>query len=386
MYISVGKKSLLLFSSSHFPRYLGGNPLTELATSLFGGLASLQRLWVNGCDLTSLPEGMFDRLTGLEQLYLHGNKLGSLPAGVFGHDLQALHLLDLRQNALVALPTEESFEKLQALSTLNLSANKLSSLSSGNFPEKLEYLFLADNELGRGTIDAGAFDGLRELKTLTLSNNDLGALPAGLFSDLAALTVLGLAGNDDLQCVPSTAGSPSLTAGQVFLPTGFAAGGSCSCPGNDVCDDCVEGQLGYICTGCGEMASACRLDRTCQECRIPANEQEQAAWEACLDKYGFRATCSALSATSCCFDELSANECLLNFAFKEYSTCRLEAVSDNQCTTLSCLPTQANAIDTEQDQEEVTSGAVRSKNVLVGWTFGCTAVGLVALVGRVAWA
>eukprot|EP00903_Cladosiphon_okamuranus_P012425 g11641.t1 len=363
--------------------YLGGNPLTGLDESLFDGLTSLQRLWVNGCGLTSLPEGLFDGLTALEQLYLHGNQLGRLPAGVFGDDLQALHHLDLRQNALVALPTADSFEKLPALSTLNLSANKLSSLSAGHFPENLEFLFLADNELGTGTIDAGAFEGLRSLQTLTLSNNNLGTLPAGLFEDLEALTVLGLAGNGNLQCVPSTVGSPFLTAGKI-LPTGFSAEGSCSCPGSDVCDDCVEGQLGYICTGCGEEAATCQVDRTCLECRIPATDLEKAAWDACLYKYGFGDTCSTLSATSCCFDELSDNECLLNSAFTEYSACRLEAISDSQCTSVLCISTETTAINTEQ--EEDTSAGVRSKNGLVGWNFGSAAIGIVSFVGIVAWA
>lgn len=383
--LAVGKAHSV--SLSFYPRYLGGNPLTELGKSLFDGLASLERLWVNGCDLISLPVGLFDGLKRLEQLYLHNNKLGSLPSGVFGDDLEALHHLELRGNSLATLPAE-SFEKLQALSTLNLSANKISSLSTGHFPGNLGYLFLANNALGRGTIDSGAFEGLHELLTLTLSDNELGTLPAGLFKDVEALTVLGLGGNSGLQCVPSTAGSPSLAADKIILPAGFVAG-VCSCPGDEVCDDCVDGKLGYICTGCGEKARECQLDRTCQECRIPANEQEQASWDACISAYEFRATCSALSATACCFDELSANACLLNYPFVQYSKCILSAVSENECTslsTLSCIVTQQSDVYPAEQEEDDTSGGVRSKGMLVGRTVGSTVVGLVLVAGMVAWA
>ena len=369
-------------SLQYYSRYLGGNPLSELDKSLFDGLSSLERLWVNGCDITSLPAGLFDGLKGLKQLYLHNNKLGSLPTGIFGDDLEVLHFLDLRENSLVTLPGE-SFEKLQALSTLNLSGNRISTLSAGHFSAKLEYLFLANNELGLGSIDSGAFDGLRDLLTLTLSDNELGTLPAGLFEDLEALTVLGLGGNSDLQCVPSTANSPSLAADKVILPTGFV-GGVCSCPGDEVCDDCMDGELGYVCTGCGEKARACQLDRTCQECRIPANEQEQAAWDTCISGYEFRATCSALSATACCFDELSTNACLLNYAFKAYSTCLLSAVSGSECTSLSCQLMQSNAVVAEQEEE--TSVAVPSKRASVGWPVVSTVVWLISVAGMIAWA
>lgn len=368
-------------------RYLGGNPFTELDAALFSGLTSLERLWVNGCALTSLPVGLFDGLTGLVQLFFHKNKLESLPTGLFGDDLDALHHLDLRENALVTLPAE-IFQKLQALSTLNLSGNKISTLPAGLFPGRLEYLFLADNELsGQGALDPGAFEGLGRLLTLTLSNNELEALPSGLFSDLESLTVLGLAGNSDLQCVPSTVGSSSLADDKIILPVGFAFGGVCSCPGDEVCDDCVDGELGYICTGCGEKANECQLDRTCQECRLPANDQEQATWDACINQFAFGATCSAVSATACCFDELSANDCFRNDAFVTYSTCLAEALSENECTSLSCGDIETNAFSSSSSpSSEGTSGGVRFRNALVGCAVGSTVAGLVSVVGIFVWA
>lgn len=325
--------------------------------------------------------GLFDELTGLEQLFLHNNEFVSLPTGVFGNDLEALHYLDLRQNDLVALP-RESFENLPALSTLNLSGNKISTLSAGLFPGNLEYLLLADNELGQGAIDHRAFEGLEELQTLTLSNNALETLPARLFSDLQSLTVLGLAGNSNLQCVPSTAGSPALAEEKIVLPVGFAAGGICSCPGDNVCVDCVESELGYICTGCEDEALACQVDRPCQECRIPANEEEQDSWDTCISRYTFRDTCSALSATACCFDELSANDCSQNEAFTGYSNCIIDAVSENVCTSLSCLETQQQ---TNTFSSEDTSSGGRLKNALVGWAVGFSVTGLVWVGGTVAW-
>lgn len=323
--------------------------------------------------------GLFNTLTELRQLFLHNNKLGSLAAGLFGADLEALYHLDLRENSLVT-GSAEIFQKLQALKTLNLSGNKMATLPSGHFPVKLEYLFLADNALGQGTIDPGAFQGLGELLTLTLSNNGLGTLPAGLFKGLESLSVLGLAGNSDLQCVPSTAGSPFLAEDKIILPAGFAVGGVCLCPGDEVCDDCVDGKLGYICTGCGEKARECQVDRACQECRLPANDQEQDAWEACITRYSFRAACSAVSATACCFDELSANNCLQNNAFVSYAACLVETVTENECVGLSC------EVETNVFSSEETSSGVRFKNALVVGVFGSTVAGLVAVAGIVVWA
>ncbi|CAN0179680.1 unnamed protein product, partial [Hapterophycus canaliculatus] len=106
---------------------------------------------------------------------------------------------------------------------------------------------LANNPLG--SLPSGALDNLTSLQTLTLTNTGLGTLPSGLFDDLTSLTVLGLRENSDLECVPSTAGSLSLADDKILVPSGFDGSSSCSCPGDEVCGDCLPGVDGYICTG-----------------------------------------------------------------------------------------------------------------------------------------
>lgn len=316
-------------------RYLGGNPLVELDSTTFGGLASLQRLWINGCGLTSLPLGLFDGLGRLQHLYLHSNDLSALPEGLFGEDLQALEILDLHENALWTSP---STHELQALHTLNCCSNELSFLSEGLFPAGLQYLYLADNSLGNSQygVPPGVFDGLKALQTLTLDINDLSTLPAGLFDDLEALTVLSLEGNSGLECMPSTAGSPSLADSKILLPAGFEDGGKCSCPSEELCDGCVGGEDGFVCTGCGSELISCEANRECQECRIEANIEEQEDWEACLARYAYASTCTALSAETCCFEELSTNDCLENAFFVAHAECVVKALSGEECTSLGC--------------------------------------------------
>lgn len=345
-------------------RYLDGNTFSALDESIFSDLASLQQLSITGCALGSLPDGIFSGLGALKGLYLRDNDLGILSAGLLGDDLVALERLDLRQNSLATIPTS-AFQSLPALTTLDLSGNELSTLAPSVFPGTLRQLYLTDNELGQGALDPGTFGGLGKVETLTLTNNGLGSLPAGLFDGLASLTVLGLAGNDGLQCLPSTADSPSLADDKLILPSGFsAAAGVCPCPGADVCDDCVPGVQGYVCTGCGEEARLCNSNRTCRECRIPAsNDEEEAKWEACLGRYArYEATdpCSFLSATACCFDELSANDCVGDDDFVEYSTCVVQAVSLAQavsqegCASLSCQ--DAESIFATDDGPDMSGG------------------------------
>ncbi|CAN0133037.1 unnamed protein product, partial [Scytosiphon promiscuus] len=318
--------------------YLGGNPLTALPAGLFEGLGgSLGRLWINGSSkLSSLPENLFDGLESLQHLYLHNNALSSLPALP---SLPALEILDLRENNLVTLPADLFGEGgLQSLLTLNLASNDMQSLPAGLFDGlvALTSLYLANNPLG--SLPSGIFDGLQALEILTLTNTSLGTLPSALFDDLASLTVLSLKENSDLECVPSTAGSPSLADDKVLVPAGFDSNSLCSCPGDDVCGDCVAGVDGYICTaGCESTANACVADRECQECRIEANSEEQAEWESCLSSHtSSGSACSTFSSTACCYDELSANDCRENTAFVAYSECIVQAISEEECMSLSC--------------------------------------------------
>ncbi|CAM9409707.1 unnamed protein product [Ectocarpus sp. 8 AP-2014] len=357
--------------------YIGNNPFTVLPAGLFHGLQSLTRLWINGSQLDQLEAGILDDVVALQHLYLHNNELSSLDVSLL-NTLQDLQIFDVRGNNVETLPMAVfGNEALRSLNTLNLSGNDISSIPLGVFGglTGLLKLYLSDNPLGT-TLMAGTFAGLEALETLTLSNTQLETLQAGLFDGLTALETLGLEGNGDLQCVPSTAGSPALAVSNVLLPAGFDSSAVCSCPGEDICSDCLPGENGYICTGCEDAADACAADRECQECRLEATSEEQLEWESCLASYEYAATCSAVSATSCCFDVLSPNDCLANPKFVSYSECVVQAASEQACSSLSCKHTETMATSTSD-----TSAAGSGKRPMSVGRAAIMVVALIALVG-----
>ncbi|CAM9558612.1 unnamed protein product, partial [Ectocarpus fasciculatus] len=358
--------------------YIGNNPFTALPAGLFDGLQSLTRLWINGSQLDQLEVGILDDVVALKHLYLHNNQLSSLEVSLL-NTLQDLQILDVRENNLVTLPLAVfGNEALRSLTTLNLSGNDISSLPLGVFGglSGLLKLYLSDNPLGT-TLAAGTFVGLEALQTLTLSNTQLETLQTGLFDGLTALEILGLEGNGDLQCVPSTTGSPALAVSNVLLPAGFDSSASCSCAGEDICSDCLPGEDGYICTGCEDAADACAADRECQECRLEATIEEQLEWESCLTSYEFAAICSAVSATSCCFDMLSSNDCLENPNFVSYSECIVQAASEQACSSLSCRHTETMVATPTSD----TSAAVGGKRSVPIGQVAVVMAAFFALVG-----
>ena len=87
------------------------------------------------------------------------------------------------------------FDGMRNLTSLRLDNNELRALPGGLFDNltHLTYLDLSGNALT--TLPAGIFDKLTHLTTLSLSGNALTTLPAGLFDKLTNLTTLNLSGN-----------------------------------------------------------------------------------------------------------------------------------------------------------------------------------------------
>ena len=87
------------------------------------------------------------------------------------------------------------FDGMRNLTSLRLENNELSALPDGIFDKltDLTYLNLSGNALT--TLPAGLFDKLTNLTTLGIRSNALHALPAGIFDKLTNLTTLNLSGN-----------------------------------------------------------------------------------------------------------------------------------------------------------------------------------------------
>lgn len=94
---------------------------------------------------------------------------------------------------------------------------------------------------------------------------------------------------------------------------------------------------------CGEEQAICDLDAECTECSTTTDVAEV---QDCLEGYSEEynsattSTCEALSAIACCFDAVSDNDCISNYAFEDLVLCEMSAqlseAGGGECTTITC--------------------------------------------------
>ncbi|CAM9295160.1 unnamed protein product [Ectocarpus sp. 6 AP-2014] len=333
------------------------NLFSAIPSGLFQDVEALEFLSLQHNELESLPSGMFDGMSHLWSLDLGSNRLTSLPDGLFGTSsgLASLKSLYLNDNALSAV-TAECFGGLEAVSTLNLSSNTLSFLPSGFLATLTALIVLTLDSNVLSALPSDIFDGLDKLQILYLNDNALGTLSAGLLADLRSLTSLDLTGNDDLQCVPSIAGT-KLSEATLLVPEGV--GEMCACPGEGVdasCLDCEPGVDGYTCTAitpqptsaptpqptpapwnpgedCLPVAEACQEDPECMECHTVTDQE---GWNSCTASINSDEGCVAFGQHLCCLDEQSAGDCSTNDRAQAYVSCITEAAG-LQCSPWSCV-------------------------------------------------
>ena len=220
--------------------FLNSNRLTALPEGLFAGLTSLRTLHLYHNRLTALPEGLFAGLTSLESLYLNDNFLTALPEGLFAGltSLDKLylynnHLVDLTQNDSVFAGLPDGVELLLGGQTEERVVTPLTVSVCDRTPQVRDQIIRALRQLslfnksggcaavdstdlasiaqfptdtpgwGRQltTFQAGDFDGLTRLGTLSVREGQLTELPEGLFDDLISLTFLTLQ-NNQLTALP----------------------------------------------------------------------------------------------------------------------------------------------------------------------------------------
>ena len=174
---------------------LSGEGIDSLHKGDFEGLTGLTELDLSGNALDHLPGDLFEHLDfSMRTLKLNGNPLGAFPAGVFD-GLTGIRTLDLSNTGLTELPAG-LFADLGLLEVLQLVENRLRAFPAAALADvagTLQWLILRSNDIA--SIDAGALDGMTQLRRLELQNNALASLPDDLLRPLTKLEIVELYGN-----------------------------------------------------------------------------------------------------------------------------------------------------------------------------------------------
>uniref|UniRef100_A0A2S2QU68 Leucine-rich repeats and immunoglobulin-like domains protein 1 n=1 Tax=Sipha flava TaxID=143950 RepID=A0A2S2QU68_9HEMI len=202
---------------------LSKNNLTVIEGLLFKGLVSLKTLILRQNNIEDLLDGSFYGLTKLQSLHLEYNSISKISKGwLYGlNSLEHLNIsynridqikggwescenldeLDLSYNNL-QLIEKNDLEHLRKLQKLHLNNNRLSFIEEGSFNNTplLQILQMDDNSLAWLIEDAREpFNGLKNLKLLSLMNNKISFIKKEAFLGLDNLKELNLLQNNVLE-------------------------------------------------------------------------------------------------------------------------------------------------------------------------------------------
>ncbi|GAB6020324.1 hypothetical protein CHUAL_003038 [Chamberlinius hualienensis] len=165
--------------------------LTSLPQNELMHLPSIRVLLMTGNNFTNL-NATFSSMINLEELILSDNSIRSISLSAF-HGANKLWKLDLSDNELTSPPLSSSFDQPNLIREFNLSRNQISKLDNGSFVTltELELLDLSFTDLE--FISLNAFQGLDNLRSLSLKGNRISQLTSDTFSlGLSKLSELNL--------------------------------------------------------------------------------------------------------------------------------------------------------------------------------------------------
>ncbi|KAM9169265.1 leucine-rich repeat serine/threonine-protein kinase 2 [Pangshura tecta] len=169
---------------------------------LTGHLERLEKLELHQNALTSIPEQLCETLKYLTYLDLHSNRFASFPTYLL--KMNFIANLDISRNDIGPSLALDPHTKCPTLKQLNLSYNQLSCVPKflADVAENLEQLMLEGNKI------AGVCSpkGLKELKVLNISKNNISSLAVDFLKECTKLEMFSARMNllDTIPNLPSS--------------------------------------------------------------------------------------------------------------------------------------------------------------------------------------
>ncbi|OWF50124.1 carboxypeptidase N subunit 2-like [Mizuhopecten yessoensis] len=177
----------------------GASTLSQ-ATFDGGNIGTINNLLIQGSRIQSINDNTFSKFSNLNNLNLTHNSIRSITKNAFA-GLNRLATLDLSSNDLQQIADE--FVPLIQLQNLDLSSNSITSIQNGAFSAQviLNNLRLDSNKLQ--AIHGHSFQGLVNLRKLSIRNCGLHSLASDLFNIIRHLQTLDI-GDNLIYQLPST--------------------------------------------------------------------------------------------------------------------------------------------------------------------------------------
>uniref|UniRef100_A0A914CMT5 Uncharacterized protein n=1 Tax=Acrobeloides nanus TaxID=290746 RepID=A0A914CMT5_9BILA len=176
---------------------LSSNQIHMLEPSALAGLSELVELDFANNRLSRLTSDMFSHLPAVRVMNLSRNLLFKIPDSLFSKQRE-LSQLDLSSNIITDIEPH-AFANLQSIVSIDLSKNLLTNIPQKNWPF-LHHLKILDLSYNRfSSIPTSAFDGLRSLNRLKVSNiKELESIQANAFVGLDSLSYVDISNSPSL--------------------------------------------------------------------------------------------------------------------------------------------------------------------------------------------
>ncbi|XP_003221092.1 decorin [Anolis carolinensis] len=174
---------------------LVNNKISKISPRAFAPLKKLERLYLSKNNLKELPENM---PKSLQELRAHENDINKLRKAVFS-GLNNMIVVELGTNPIKSSGIENgAFQGMKRLSYIRISDTNITNIPKG-LPSSLTELHLDGNKINK--VDADSLNGLDNLAKLGLSFNDIASVDNGTLTNVPHLRELHL-DNNDLSKVP----------------------------------------------------------------------------------------------------------------------------------------------------------------------------------------